>query len=76
MKLWTPSVGSQVTAHLPNETVRATVAKIVSKNDIEVVLDVQHPLAKSHGYRFKQRVTLHRKPMQPQGTKWEADEEP
>lgn len=75
MKLWTPAVGSVVTAHLPNETIRATVSKIIGRNTIQVILDVQHPLAKSHSFRFKQQVTLHRKPMEPQGTKWEADEE-
>ena len=74
-KKWMPLPGTIITSYLPNETVRATVMKKIASDCIEVVLNVQHPLAKSHNFRFNQKVMLYRAPMQPTGEKWETKEE-
>ena len=74
-KKWMPTIGSLVTAYLPTETLRATVMKHLTQDSIEVILDVQPPLAKSHTYRYRQKIVLHRAPMQPIGEKWETIED-
>ncbi len=72
--LWMPDIGSEITAYLPQETIRAVVEKHVDKDSLVAKLSVNPPLAKSHNYRFNHSVTLHRRPGEFGGEKWVADE--
>src|ERR1019366_5188389 len=44
--------GTQLTVTLPNESIRATVTRVVNKNVVEAALDLAYPFTRIHGYNF------------------------
>lgn len=67
---WMPAVGSIISVTLPEEIVRGTVTKKVNDDTLDVKLDVQPTMGKSHNYRFRQTVRVMRRKAQPTGEKW------
>lgn len=74
MTKWMPEVGSVIAAFLPQEVVRATIKHYIDEDTVDVVLDAQPPMSKSHNYRFKQTVRLTRRKARPQGEKWASED--
>ncbi len=73
-KRWIPTIGQEITVHLPFEMVRGIVEKHVNADTIAARLSVQPPMGNGHSYRFKQLVVLHRQPGQPAGDIWVAED--
>jgi hypothetical protein len=67
---WMPPVGSIISVTLPEEIVRGTVTKKVNDDTLDVKLDVQPTMGKSHSYRFRQTVRVMRRKAQPSGDRW------
>lgn len=53
-----PEVGSKLSVTLPGETTRSTVEEVLDPRTLVVKLDVMEPMAKSHGFRFNDRVVV------------------
>lgn len=51
-----PTEGQLLVVILPSEHIRARVDKVISPTEIEVVLDVQVPMSKTHSFKAGDRV--------------------
>lgn len=69
-----PQVGSKLTVTLPRESTRATVAEVRGPDMLVVKLDVMEPMAKSHDFKFNDRVVVVRRMGIGNLPLWEATE--
>lgn len=74
MNKWAPEIGSIIPAHLPQEIVRGEVTRYFDDDSLEVVLNVQPPMGKSHNYKFRQKITLMRRKAEPAGERWVSED--
>lgn len=71
---WMPEIGSIIAVTLPQEIVRGEIKSYVDDDTLDVILNVQPPMSKSHNYRFKQTVRVMRRKAQPAGDKWVTED--
>lgn len=58
---FTPGVGAKVTVVLRGESTRATVEDVLEPDVLVVVLNIMEPMAKTHDFKFNDRVVVVRR---------------